>query len=325
MRAIQNTAFGNPVETLSLVELPEPAAPGPDEVLIAMEYAPINGNDLAVIANRFVYSTALPSVVGNEGVGRILQVGSNVSNVKVGDRVLPPLYALTWRERLTIPARGLFALPADVDPQQLAMLRINPVTAVLLLGRFVDLKEGDWIVQNAANSGIGRTVIALARKRGLRTVNFVRRPELVKELEEAGADVVLVDEPGAVDKARAAVGQGNVRLAIDGLSGSAAARLIDVLSQNGMLVSYAFTSGELLTPVKVVDLHLRGIVVRGIYIDLPEYQPYIADAIEKPAELMARAELDLPVAAVYPLAEYQKAVAHAIKGGKVLLDLCSSS
>ncbi|MFP3558792.1 zinc-dependent alcohol dehydrogenase family protein [Paraburkholderia sp. SIMBA_049] len=325
MRAIQNTAFGNPVETLSLVDLPEPTAPGPDEVLIAMEYAPINGNDLAVIANRFVYSTALPSVVGNEGVGRILQVGSNVSNVKVGDRVLPPLYALTWRERLTIPASGLFALPADVDPQQLAMLRINPVTAVLLLGRFVDLKEGDWIVQNAANSGIGRTVIALARKRGLRTVNFVRRPELVKELEEAGADVVLVDEPGAVDKARAAVGQGNVRLAIDGLSGSAAARLIDVLSQNGTLVSYAFTSGELVTPVKVLDLHLRGIVMRGIYIDLPEYQPYIADAIEKSAELMARAELDLPVAAVYPLAEYQKAVAHAIKGGKVLLDLCSSS
>ena len=325
MRAIQNTAFGNPVETLSVVELPEPAAPGPDEVLITMEYAPINGNDLAVIANRFVYSTPLPSVVGNEGVGRVLQVGTNVSNVKVGDRVLPPLYALTWRERLTIPAKGLFALPANVDPQQLAMLRINPPTAVLLLERFVSLKEGDWVVQNAANSGIGRAVIALAKKRGLRTINFVRRPELVKELEAAGGDVVLVDEPGAVDKATAAVGQGAVRLAIDGLSGSAAVRLIDVLSQNGTLVSYAFTSGELVTPVKVVDLHLRGIVVRGIYIDLPEYEPYIADAIKESAELMASGNLNLPVAAVYPLAEYQKAVAHAIKGGKVLLDLRSSS
>jgi NADPH:quinone reductase-like Zn-dependent oxidoreductase len=325
MRAIQNTAFGNPVETLSVVELPEPAAPGPDEVLITMEYAPINGNDLAVIANRFVYSTPLPSVVGNEGVGRVLQVGSNVSNVKVGDRVLPPLYALTWRERLTIPAKGLFALPANIDPQQLAMLRINPPTAVLLLERFVSLKEGDWVVQNAANSGIGRAVIALAKKRGLRTINFVRRPELVKELEAAGGDVVLVDEPGAVDKATAAVGQGAVRLAIDGLSGSAAVRLIDVLSQNGTLVSYAFTSGELVTPVKVVDLHLRGIVVRGIYIDLPEYEPYIADAIKESAELMASGNLNLPVAAVYPLADYQKAVAHAIKGGKVLLDLRSSN
>jgi NADPH:quinone reductase-like Zn-dependent oxidoreductase len=88
---------------------------------------------------------------------------------------------------------------------------------------------------------------------------------------------------------------------------------------------YAFTSRELVTPVKVVDLHLRGIVVRGIYMDLPEYQPYIADAIKESAELMARGELDLPVAAVYPLADYQKAVAHAIKGGKVLLDLHSST
>lgn len=325
MRAIQNTAFGNPVETLKLVDVPEPAAPGPDEVLIEMEYAPINGNDLAVIVNRFAYSTPLPSIVGNEGVGRVLQVGANVSNIKIGDRVLPPLYALTWRERLTIPANGLFALPAGVDPRQLAMLRINPSTAVLLLERFVDLKEGDWVVQNAANSGIGRTVIALAKKRGLRTINFVRRRELVKELEEAGGNVVLVDEPGAVDKAKTAVGPGNVRLAIDGLSGSAAARLIDVLSQNGTLVSYAFTSGELVTPVKAVDLHLRGIAVRGIYIDLPEYQPYIADAIQESAELMTRGELDLPVAAVYPLVDYQEAVAHAVRGGKVLLDLRSSN
>ncbi|MFP3569759.1 zinc-dependent alcohol dehydrogenase family protein [Paraburkholderia sp. SIMBA_030] len=325
MRAIQNTAFDNPVETLKLVDLPEPADPGPDEVLIAMEYAPINGNDLAVIANRFAYSTPLPSVVGNEGVGRVLQIGSNVSNVKVGDRVLPPLYALTWRERLTISAKGLFALPANVAPRQLAMLRINPPTAVLLMERFVDLKEGDWVVQNAANSGVGRTVIALAKKRGLRTVNFVRRPELIRELEKAGGDVVLIDEPGAVDKAKAAVGAGNVRLALDGLSGSAAARLIDVLSYNGTLVSYAFTSGELVTPVNVVDLHLRGIVVRGIYIDLPEYQPYTAEAIRESAELMARGELHLPVAAVYPLADYQQAVAHAIKGGKVLIDLRSSN
>ncbi len=325
MRALQNTAFGDPVETLKLVDVPEPGNPGPDEVLIAMEYAPINGNDLAVITNRFVYSTPLHSIVGNEGVGRVLEIGSNVSNVKVGDRVLPPLYALTWRERLVVPAKGLFALPANVDPQQLAMLRINPPTAVLLLERFVDLKEGDWVVQNAANSGIGRTVIALAKKRGLRTINFVRRSELVKELEEAGGDVVLVDEPYFVDKAKAVVGSGNVRLAIDGLSGSAAVRLIDVLSQNGVLVSYAFTSGELVAPVKVVDLHLRGIIVRGIYIDLPEYQPYIADAIQESAELMARGELDLPVAAVYPLADYQKAIAHATKGGKVLLDLRSSN
>jgi NADPH:quinone reductase-like Zn-dependent oxidoreductase len=168
-------------------------------------------------------------------------------------------------------------------------------------------------------------VIALAKKRGLRTINFVRRQESVKELEEAGGNVVLVDEPGAVDKAKAAVGPGNVRLAIDGLSGSAAARLIDVLSQNGTLVSYAVTSGERVTPVTAFDLLLRGIVVRGIYIDLPEYQPYIEDAIQQSVGLMAHGELDLPVAAVYPLADYQQAVAHAVRGGKVLLELGSSS
>ncbi len=325
MRAIQNTAYNNPLESLRLVDLPDPPKPGPDEVLITMEYAPINGNDLGVITNRFVFGTPLPSIVGNEGVGRVLEVGPNVSNVKVGDRVLPPLYALTWRERLTIPAKDLFALPSDVDSQQLAMLRINPPTAVLLLERFVDLNKGDWVVQNAGNSGIGRTVIALAKKRGVRTISFVRRAELVKELREAGGDVVLVDGPGAVEKAKAATGSGDVRLAIDGLSGASAVRLIGVLSQNGTLVSYASSSGEQLIPINAMDLYVRGIVVRGIYQDLPEYKPHIQQAIKVSAELMASGELHVPVAGVYRMADFQKAVAHATKGAKVLLDLRSAS
>ncbi|MFD1561703.1 hypothetical protein ACFSHT_39655 [Paraburkholderia silviterrae] len=61
------------------------------------------------------------------------QLGDGVENVKVGDRVVPPLYSLTWREKMIIPAEGLFALPPDADIQQLAMLRINPVSAALLL------------------------------------------------------------------------------------------------------------------------------------------------------------------------------------------------
>ena len=175
MRAVHLTAFGNPVDGLEFVDIPEPDAPGPNQVFTGVEFSPINPNDLMLARGIYAIRPALPTVIGNEGVGRVLAVGPGVKDVKVGDRVLVPLSSFAWRERLVTSADGLFALPPDADPQQLAMLGINPPTASLLLSDFVDLKSGDWVVQNAANSGVGRWVIAIAKTRGLKTVNIVRR------------------------------------------------------------------------------------------------------------------------------------------------------
>jgi len=171
MRAVHLTAFGNPVECLEFVQIQEPPAPGPGQVLIGVEFSPINLNDLLVVRGTYPLRPSLPSVIGNEGVGRILAVGPGVENVTIGDRVLTPLYGFAWAERIVVAAQGLFALPADADPQQLAMLSINPPTAALLLSEFVDLSPGDWVVQNAANSGVGRAVIAFAKARGFKTIN----------------------------------------------------------------------------------------------------------------------------------------------------------
>src|SRR6476620_4410475 len=133
MRAVQLTAYGNPVEGLKYVETPEPDVPGPNHVLIGVEFTPINPSDLLLAKGLYALRPGLPTVIGNEGVGRVLNVGPGVRNVKVGDRVPAPLSSFTWRERMVISANGLFALPADADPRQLAMLSINPPTAALLL------------------------------------------------------------------------------------------------------------------------------------------------------------------------------------------------
>src|SRR5216684_4374272 len=164
MRAVQLTAYGNPVEGLKYVEIPAPDAPGPNQVLIGVEFSPINPSDLLLARGIYALRPALPTVIGNEGVGRVLAVGVGVESVKVGDRVLAPLSSFTWRERMVVSPNGLFALPPDADPQQLAMLAINPPTAALLLSEYVNLKPGDWVVQNSANSGVGRWVIAFAKK-----------------------------------------------------------------------------------------------------------------------------------------------------------------
>src|SRR5712672_2500324 len=222
MRAALIKAFGEPTQVLELSDMPEPSGPAAGEVLVGIAYAPINMNDLYVIQGAFPVRPSLPSFVGNEGVGRVVAVGSGVGHIKVGDRVLIPLYAFSWRERLVVPAAGLFSLP-DADPRQLAMLGINPPTASLLLDEASDLKPGDWVVQNAANSGVGRSLIAIAKVRGLKTINLVRRPELVPELQAIGGDLVVVDEDGALDKIKTIVGDGRVQLAIDGVSGRSSA------------------------------------------------------------------------------------------------------
>src|SRR6202008_1430155 len=162
MRAIQLTAYGNPVEGLKYVNIPEPDAAGPNQVLIGVEFSPVNPSDLLLANGMYALPPELPTVIGNEGVGRVLDVGPGVRNVKVGDRVLPPLSSFTWRERMVISADGLFTLPPDAAPRRLAILSVNPPTAALLLSEYVSLNPGESVVQNAADSGVGRWVIAFA-------------------------------------------------------------------------------------------------------------------------------------------------------------------
>src|SRR2546425_12614204 len=132
MRAALIKAFGEPTDVLELADIPEPSGPAAGEVLIGVEYAPINMNDLYVIQGVFPVRPSLPSVVGNEGVGRVLAVGSGVTHLKVGDRVLIPLYAFSWRERLVVPAAGLVLLPPP-GPKKTAVLRLQSPPAALFL------------------------------------------------------------------------------------------------------------------------------------------------------------------------------------------------
>ena len=324
MRAIQLTAYGDPVAGLKFVDIPAPEAPGANQVVIGIEFSPVNPSDLLVARGIYAVRPALPSVIGNEGVGRVLSVGPGVKNVKVGDRVVAPLSSFTWRERMLTSADGLFALPADADPQQLSMLAINPPTAALLLSEYVDLKPGEWVVQNSANSAVGRWVIAFAKARGLKTVNIVRRPELVAELKAIGGDVVVVDSPDVSKEIKAAIGKAEIRLALDGVSGPASGVLASTLSPHGTLVSYAAMSSKPIS-ISPLDVIFKPLTVRGFWLGHPETAAKSAPTIAQAAEMIASGRVRIPVAATYPLSSIKEAVAHAVRGGKILLDVGSSN
>jgi len=94
------------------------------------------------------------------------------------------------------------AIPVDeeADILQLAMLGVNPITADLLLRSFVDLAPGAWVGQTGANSAVGRYVVALAKRAGVRTLNVVRRPEAAAALLESGADAVVISGRTSMSK-----------------------------------------------------------------------------------------------------------------------------
>jgi NADPH:quinone reductase-like Zn-dependent oxidoreductase len=172
MKAIWIEAYGNPTEVVKVVDLPDVGAPAAGEVVIEVEASPINPYDLLLIGGSYGYRPRLPAIMGTEGVGRVVAVGPGVTHLKEGDRTLVPFLHPAWAERVRTDAPWLRPLPPG-DIHQFAMMGVNPPTAYLLLTDIVELPRGSWVIQNGANSGVGRSVVAISKSLGLRTVNIV--------------------------------------------------------------------------------------------------------------------------------------------------------
>jgi NADPH:quinone reductase-like Zn-dependent oxidoreductase len=318
MLAAQVNAFGRPEAAIELVEQADPGEPGADEVVVETEFFPINPADVLNLEGKYgAAPPKLPMIPGAEGVGRIAQAGAAVRHVKPGDRVLLPGPGC-WRERIKAPGKAVFALPEGVDPKQLAMLRVNPPTAYLMLHQFVAPRPGQWVIQNAANSGVGHCLIRLARLAGVKTVNVVRREELVAPLRAFGGDVVLIDGPDLDARVRAAIGADSLPLAIDAVGGSATQRLARCVTDGGTVVNYGVLSGEpcMVDGRETVfrDVKLHGFWLRKWFADTPPAQ--IAALYRELAAKVADGTLAVEVEAVYPIRRIKEAVAHAARGGR---------
>ena len=287
-------------------------------MIVETELVPINPADVLNLEGKYgAVPPSLPLTPGAEGVGRIGKAGGGVSHVRVGDRVLLPGPG-TWRERIRAPAKVVFPLPGGVDPRQLAMLRVNPPTAYLMLHDFVPVQAGRWVIQNAANSGVGHCLIRFAREAGMKTVNVVRRAELIEPLRVFGGDVVLTDGPDLDARVRAAIGDGPLMLAIDAVGGSATQRLARCVQEGGTVVNYGLLSGEACM-VDGRDMVFRNVTVRGFWLrrwfmETPPEQ--IAALYRKLTAKIADGTLAVEVEAVYPIRRIKEAVAHAARGGR---------
>jgi NADPH:quinone reductase-like Zn-dependent oxidoreductase len=321
MKAVQLQAFGNPADVVKLTDVPDVGAPGADEVVIATEASPINGTDLSIIAGRYGYLPPLPSILGVEGVGRVAAVGRNVKHLKEGDRALIPVMHPAWTERVKTDAPWLRPLP-NGDVQQLSMLGINPATAYLLLTEMVPLKRGDWVIQNGANSAVGRAVIAIAKSLGIKTVNIVRREELRDEIKAIGGDAVLVEGPELPKLVTAATGKAKIGLALDMVGDTATLNLMESIAPNGTVVVYAASSRKPLVG-SALQLVFNNQTIRGFWL-INWFKTAKPDKItamyEHLASMITSGTISAPVAATYRYEQFSEALALAARrSGKVVL------
>lgn len=303
-------------------ELPPPSA---TEVMVEVLAAPINPSDILTLTGEYGMLPPLPAVGGMEGVGKVVQLGEDVKNLAVGQRVLLSGVGGTWTTHLLADARQLLPLPGGVDVHQQSMMTVNPPTALLLLSDFVNLERGDWIIQNAANSAVGGYLVQIARKKGLKTVNIVRRESAVQPLVDAGGDVVLVEGKDLKDRVSEATGGGRIRLGVDAIGGTATERLARSVVNGGTVVNYGLLSGEncQFSGVSLVfrDLTLKGFWLVNWFRDASVEQQGAVFA--ELGQMIAEGSLSARVQASYPIDQVKKAVAVAAaagRDGKILID-----
>src|SRR5216117_3123598 len=256
---------GNPADVLRIESRPWPT-PAPDEVLVQMRAAPINPADLNQIEGKYPVRPELPATPGFEGAGIVAEVERGVTNVAVGALVILPHNIGTWRDAVAVKADELVVVPAGIEPVHAAMLKINPMTAWRLLHDYVDLKKGDWLIQNAANSAAGRAVIQIARELGYRSVNVVRRDELIDELRAEGGDAVIVDGENLRHEVKDATSNAPIHLGLNAVGGESALRLANCLAPGSTLVTFGAMS---LQPLKIPNglLIFKDLRFRGIWIN----------------------------------------------------------
>ena len=317
MSQLTLTAVGDIDGSLHLTSAAAPVL-GVDDVRVAIEAAPINNADFLLAAGWYAFLPTVPFAMGTEGVGRVLEAGSPAYAHLVGRRVivLPTNEQGTWADEVVVAAANVLPVNDAGDPVQQAMLTVNPVTAYLLLNRYVQLKPGDWIGQDLGNSAVGQHVITLARRAGVKTLSVVRTEEAADRLRKAGADLVIVDGDDLAARIAAALGGQTLRLALTG--GAAVEALASVVESGGTVVAYSAVTGQAPT-LQLGDLLFREVSLRGFWIIkwLREASRAEIEATYATMdELLTDGTLHADVDSTFPLASYREALVRAGQSGR---------
>lgn len=319
-RRLTFESHGKPAEVLRHEIFDTPAL-AKGEVLLAIHASPINPADLNFIEGTYGLKPKLPAHAGMECAATVIE--SRSEKFSPGDEVFPIERIGAWTTHTVTSGEKLIRLPAGIDPLQASMLKVNPATAWLLLHHFENLRVGDWVALNAANSGVGQCVIQLAAAMGIRSLCFVRKADLAPELLALGAEAVFEDSLEGFEAAREKLGREKAKMAFNAVGGDSALRLMKLLSPGGTHITYGAMARKPLTIPNglliFADLRFRGLWVTKWMEESPlnEIEAAYAGLASRLLEGTLRQEVD----SLFPLDQYQAALTRleaTDRRGKVL-------
>ncbi|HVF57751.1 MAG TPA: zinc-dependent alcohol dehydrogenase family protein [Pyrinomonadaceae bacterium] len=324
MQSVRFYEFGSPSDVLRVEDVAQPR-PGANQVLVRLRARSINPSDLLTVRGLYGALPKLPATPGLEGMGEVAAVGDEVKNLGVGQRVIPLGVQGTWQEYILAAGTQLIPVPDAVSDQTAAQFVVNPLTAWIMCVEELGLKPGEWLLQTAAGSTLGRVVLQIARMRGFKTINVVRRREQVEELKTLGADeCISTDDEDIAERVREITGGAGITKAIDAVGGQTGAAALNALGRGGVLLVYGLLSGRPL-PIDGGRMIFATTTVRGFWLGewlrsaAPERQQAVTGEMLR---AMASDEIVPPVEAEYALSDVLTAVEHAERpgrSGKVLL------
>ncbi|WP_333954756.1 zinc-binding dehydrogenase [Psychrobacter sp. S4(2024)] len=323
MRSATYDHFGKPTEVLSIGDRPTPE-PKANEVRVKTILASIHNHDLLTIRGQYGFKPEMPAIGGSEAVGIIDAVGSDVKNLKVGQRVAAASVQATWAEYFVAVEDMVFPMPDSLDDEMAAQLIAMPLSALMLI-EFLELKSGQWVIHNAANGAVGKSLAMLAAARGINTINVVRSGDAIKELEALGIKHnINTSDDDWKDQVKAILSDEKINAAVDSIGGESSNDLLALLGHGGTLASFGIMSGKpmVLNPTHII---FKQATIKGFWGSKISQEMSVENKQRLVDELIERANngnLKLPVEATFDLADILKAVdgkMQSEKNGKVLL------
>lgn len=288
-----------------------------------MLVAPINPADINQIQGVYALKPALPAVGGNEGVGEVTEVGSEVQDLNTGDHVVLRADQClgSWCRHLVVLEHQVLKIPAGLPVEAAATVSVNPCTAFRLLKDFEDLEPGDAVIQNGANSGVGQAVIQLAAAWGIKTVNIIRnRPnveELKSHLKDLGANYVATEEDLKSSEMKETMkGIKPPKLALNCVGGKSSMGLFRYLGPKGTMVTYGGMSKQPVT-VPTGSLIFQDVSVRGFWMSQwnVDHQKYASkvNMLNEVCSMVEKGQLRAPLCKTHPLSDFKTAISEALQ------------
>ena len=252
--------------------------PGPGQARI--RHTAIGVNFVDTYQRSGLYLTQLPAIAGNEGAGVVEAVGSDVTDIKAGDRVAYTGLVGAYCEERLAPADRLVKLPEGITDEQAASMLLKGLTVHYLIFSTYPVKHGETVLWHAAAGGVGLIACQWLKALGITVIGTAGSAEKIALAKAHGADhVINYSNENFVERVKALTGGKGVPVVYDGVGKTTWDGSLDCLRPRGLLASFGNASGAV-PPVNIGILATKG----SLYVTRPTLVTHIAsraDLVER--------------------------------------------